>query len=315
MDSFVSQVACTRGITLIDMQEIARDIALVDMTMSNAYLVGNKDSWVLVDSGTPGNAEKIKQAAEAYFGAGKKPRAIILTHGHGDHSGSAGPLAEEWGVRVYAHRLEWPYLDGRSAYPPMDPTAPGFFSFLTRFFPKHSLNLQPHLVELANNLPQLGMQDWQVVNTPGHTPGHVVLFRASDGVLLSGDAVITMDVDSIIATFTKRKQLSRPPAPATTDWPEAGRSMHVMAALRPRLIASGHGVPMSDVADRLQELADHFPVPEHGRYVREAARADENGVTYVPPAPPDMLPKIVGGVAAGALAAGVGALILRKRRD
>src|SRR5581483_1911970 len=114
--------------------------------------------------------------------------------------------------------------------------------------------------------------------------------------------------------FAKRKQLSRPPAPATTDWPAARRSVQAMAALRPRLIASGHGLPMSDVADRLQELADHFPIPEKGRYVREPVRADENGITYLPPAPPDALPKIAGGVAAGVLAAGVGALILRKRR-
>lgn len=296
------------------MEEIARDVAIVPMKMANAYLVGRRESWVLVDSGTPGNGEIIKQAAEERFGPGAKPRAIVLTHGHFDHSGSASDLAGMWNVRVYVHRLEFPYLEGRSPYPPMDPTTPGFFSLLSRFFPKRSVNLKGHLEELANNLSALGLADWQVVNTPGHTAGHVVFFRPNDGVLLAGDALTTMNIDSLFATLTKAKKICRPPAPATTDWPEARKSLHAIAALRPRLVAAGHGMPIDHAADELQQLADHLPIPEHGRYVKEAARADETGITYLPPAPPDVMPKIAAGVVAGAAIAAAGALLVRKLR-
>ena len=106
-------------------EEIAPDVAVVPIMIVNAYLVGKAQSWVLVDSGTPGNEDKVQQAAEARFGSGAKPNAIVLTHGHFDHAGSAKALAERWGVRIYAQRLELPYLTGRSAYPPLDPTAPG----------------------------------------------------------------------------------------------------------------------------------------------------------------------------------------------
>lgn len=213
------------------MQEIARDLAVVTMTMSNAYLVGNARSWVLVDAGTRGNANKIKEAAEERFGPGAKPRAIVLTHGHFDHAGSSGSLAEMWGVRIYAHRLEWPYLTGKSSHPPLDPTAPGFFSFLARVLPHRTANIAEQLEELGNNLPKLGMEDWEALNTPGHTPGHVSFFRGSDGALLAGDALTTMNLDSFLETMSKRKQVCRPPVPATTDWQAARKSVKMLAEL------------------------------------------------------------------------------------
>jgi glyoxylase-like metal-dependent hydrolase (beta-lactamase superfamily II) len=295
------------------MEEIARDVAVVAMPMVNAYLVGNPTNWVLVDSGTPGNAGKIKEAAEARFGAGSKPRAILLTHGHFDHAGSASDLARDWNVRVYSHRLEWPYLNGSSSYPPHDPTAPGFFSFMVRFMPARTANVGDRLAELGNNLPELGLADWQVHFTPGHTPGHVAFFRKSDGVLLAGDALTTVNVDNAFDLIAKRQQVCRPPAPATTDWQMARRSFQLLASLRPNVIAAGHGVPMKGAADQLQQLADHFPIPTHGRYVNEPARADETGITYLPPPPFDPLPKIGTGVAAAAVLAGAGALVLKKR--
>ena len=297
------------------MEELARDVATVAMMMSNAYLVGDAHSWVLVDSGTPGNEKKIKEAAEARFGPGAKPRAIVLTHGHFDHAGSSGPLAQMWGVQIYAHRLEWPYLDGRSSYPPNDPTAPGFFSAMSRLFPARTVHVGDRLQEIGNSLPELGMDQWEALATPGHTPGHVAFFRSSDGVLLAGDALTTMDLNSFLATVTKRKQVCGPPFPATTDWLQARRSVERLAALRPRVIAAGHGLPMQDAADELAELAKHFPIPEHGRYVSEAARADESGITYLPPAPVDALPKIAAGVAAGIAIAGLGALMAKKARS
>ena len=53
-------------------------------------------------------------------------RAIILTHGHWEHSGAARKLAAAWDIPIYAHRLELPFLDGRERYyPPADPTEAG----------------------------------------------------------------------------------------------------------------------------------------------------------------------------------------------
>jgi glyoxylase-like metal-dependent hydrolase (beta-lactamase superfamily II) len=297
------------------MREIAPDVAVVPMMIANAYLVGNRLSWVLVDSGSPGSDDKIREAAEARFGPGAKPQAIVLTHGHFDHAGSCPALARIWGVRVYAHRLEWPYLNGQSSYPPLDPTAPGFFSALGRFFPSRAVNIGDRLEEIGSNLPALGMTDWQTIHTPGHTPGHVAFFRPRDGVLLAGDALTTMNLDSFFATLIKRKQVCRPPAPATTDWQQARRSVRELAGLRPSVIAAGHGQPMHDAAEELASLAAHFPIPKRGRYVAEPARADETGLTYLPPPPVDLVPKIAAGVITGVAIAGIGALLRKRTRS
>jgi len=67
---------------------------------SNVYFVQSGGTWVLVDTAWRGRAELIKSAAETLFGAGARPRAIVLTHVHPDHAGSASELARMWDVTV-----------------------------------------------------------------------------------------------------------------------------------------------------------------------------------------------------------------------
>ncbi len=42
-----------------------------------------------------------------------------------------------------------------------------------------------------------GLPDWQVIPTPGHTPGHLAPFREADRTLIAGDAVLTVDLNSL----------------------------------------------------------------------------------------------------------------------
>src|SRR5690349_6353730 len=100
------------------------DIAYTRTAIVNVAFIGPatvKRGWVLVDSGIPGMAGRIERAVEQRFGRGARPAAVVLTHGHFDHSGSLRELAERWDMPIYAHPLELPYLDGRSKYPPPDP--------------------------------------------------------------------------------------------------------------------------------------------------------------------------------------------------
>jgi glyoxylase-like metal-dependent hydrolase (beta-lactamase superfamily II) len=265
------------------MYEIASDVAVVPMLIANAYLAGSAKSWVLVDSGIPGSQRAIRRAAARRFGSGARPKAIVLTHGHFDHAGSAGVLAGEWDVPVYVHLLEFPFLTGRSHYPPLDSTPPGFFCWLSRLFPSRTVNLGSRLAALDLERPPVGMEGWECHYTPGHTMGHVAFFRREGAVLLAGDSVTTMNLDSFWGTVMKRREICRPPVPATMDWERARRSVELLAALRPRVLAAGHGAPIQNAADELQRLAERFAVPVRGRYVREAVRADETGVTYLPP--------------------------------
>ena len=238
------------------MRELTRDVAIVPGMIANAYLVGDRESWVVVDSGTPASGRKIVRAAEARFGRGARPRAILLTHGHFDHAGSAPALADRWGAPVFAHVRELPYLTGRERYPRMDTSKPGFFSKLARFFPSGTVDLGKRVHEWAAE-----WEGWRTIETPGHTPGHVCFYRASDGVLLAGDALTTMDLDSFVGTIGKRPKVCRPPVPATMDWGKARESVRLLAGLRPSLIAAGHGIPMRGAAEELRRLAEHFAIP------------------------------------------------------
>ena len=251
------------------MREIAPGVALVPTLIGNAYLVGDRARWVLVDACTPGQERRILCAAESRFGRAARPRAILLTHGHFDHAGSADALAGRWGVPVYAHSLELPYLTGQSHYPPFDFSSPGFFTRIARFFPTATVDLGTRVAAFAPNAPVPGLPDWEMVETPGHTPGHVAFFRRVDAVLLAGDAVTTMNLDSFFATVTRHRQVCRPPVPATSNWKDAARSVRTLAALRPSLIAAGHGLPMRGAAPELSRLAENFPWPTHFRQAVE----------------------------------------------
>jgi glyoxylase-like metal-dependent hydrolase (beta-lactamase superfamily II) len=261
----------------------------------NTYLVGEVGGpWVLVDAGTPGNAERIRAEAEERFGPGARPEAIVLTHGHADHAGSAAELSGLWDVPVYVHRLELPFVTGLSAYPPPDPTVGGPFALLSRFMPRKTIDLGE---ERARELPAggevPGTPSWRWIHTPGHTPGHVCLFHPEDRVLLAGDALATVDADSFSGMLSRRQKISRPATPVTPDWSAAERSVREMASLRARVLAPGHGEPMEGptVARELAAFAENFAAPEHGRYVSEPARFDERGVAWLPPAPPGPLLK------------------------
>ena len=84
---------------------IAPDVGCMTISFVNVFFIGRPGgAWVLVDTGFPGRADEIMEAADARFGGGARPEAIILTHGHFDHVGSALPLAEKWDVPIYAHR-------------------------------------------------------------------------------------------------------------------------------------------------------------------------------------------------------------------
>lgn len=297
-------------------QEVAPGVSFLSAGVANLYFVGDDaNRWIVVDAGMHGYADAIMKAAEAKFGAGAAPLYIVLTHGHFDHAGSAAAVAKRWHVPVYAHKLEMPFLTGKSNYPPPDPTVGGAMSLLGRFFPNRKANLNGIVQELKGGLPQF--DEWQVHHTPGHTPGHLSFFRPKDRTLIAGDAFTTVDLDSFSAMATKKQEVSRPPAYFTCDWEAAHHSVEHLADLAPRVLAAGHGIPMSgpEAGEQLNALAEQFPVPEKGRYVNEPVRADESGITYLPPPVSDPLPKVAAGIGVAAAAAGLtAALVARSRK-
>ncbi len=93
------------------------------------------------------------------------------------------------------------------------------------------------------------MAGFRVLDTPGHSPGHVSYWRESDRTLLCGDVYFNLNM------LTLRPGLHEPPRLLTHD-PERNReSIRRLAALRPALVLFGHGPPLRD-ADRLARFAE-----------------------------------------------------------
>ncbi|MEJ7860954.1 MAG: MBL fold metallo-hydrolase [Pyrinomonadaceae bacterium] len=303
-----------------DLETVAAGVRHLKIVFVNAYLVDTPESslgsWVLVDTGMPLSDGRIKRFAEKIYGANAKPSAIVLTHGHFDHAGAALALASLWEVPIYAHRLEMPYLTGKSDYPPQDPTVGGALAQMSRLFPHSGYDFGTRVRPIPESDEIEEMPGWRVVHTPGHTAGHISLFRESDRTLLAGDALATMNQDSWISNVTEKKEFCHPPAPFTSDWTAARRSVEILATLEPNAVASGHGQPFTDTetAEQLRNFARNFTAPAHGRYVRQPAITNENGIVALPPPVRDPVrQKLIGAaiVAGGALAFS----FLKRRRD
>ena len=300
---------------------LSTEVAYLRTVFVNLFLYGRpgapSGSWVLIDAGIPGSAQWILAAAEERFGPRTQPAAIVLTHGHFDHVGALHTLLHTWDVPVYAHRLELPYLTGQSSYPPPDPTVGGgAMATMSRFYPRGPYNFTGHVRPLPSDGSVPGMPGWRWIHTPGHSPGHVSLYRDSDRTLIAGDAFVTTKQESAIAALTYRPEIHGPPAYFTPDWEAARHSVEALAALNPLRVATGHGPPMEGdgMLQALQRLArefDRVAVPRTGRYVRAPAVMDETGVVAVPPAVPDPLPRFLVGVGLALLA---GAMVRRSGR-
>ena len=303
----------------IDWYTVAPGVWRIKDLFVNMYLIHNpsNNKWVLLDTGLKTSAGKIRKVANHLFWPESRPSAIILTHAHFDHTGSLKTLAEEWDVPIYAHSLEKPYLTGVSSYPPPDPSVGGgLFSLLSFTYPKGPIDVSDRLLLLPDDGSIPDLPEWKYYHTPGHAPGHISLFRQQDRLLLAGDAFVTTCQESAFSVLLQKSELNGPPKYFTYNWGSAERSVKVLADLDPEIAATGHGKPMAgeELRQGLHNLADHFPqlaVPSSGRYVKDPALVNYEGVQYTPPPHNTKLLLTVGGIV---MAAVVGFFVAKSRR-
>jgi len=258
--------------------QIATDLAYRRLLIVNVvfYGVPGTAEWVLIDTGVFGTKGLIQSAASERFRPSSKPLAIVLTHGHFDHVGCLEDLAREWDVPVYAHPLEHPYLDGREAYPPPDPSVGGgMIALLSSLFPRAPVDIGERLKALPADGTVPHMPGWRWIATPGHSRGHISLWRDEDKVLVVGDAFVTTRQESAYAAITQEPEMHGPPMYYTPDWVSARESVQRLARLQPELVVTGHGRAMRgpmmrSALDRLAADFDEIAVPKHGRYVESA---------------------------------------------
>lgn len=280
MDNEIFESSDSKYIPMTSLQsrighELTADVYYYTNQIVNIIFLGNPEDgkWYLIDAGMPKSAPEIINQAAERFGEGSQPEAIILTHGHFDHVGGLVELLETWNVPVYAHESEFPYLIGELSYPEPDSTVEGgMLAKISAIYPNEPINIRPYLKPLPKDGQLPGLEEWKWIHTPGHAPGHVSLFRERDGLLISGDAFVSVRQDSFYKVLTQKPEVCGPPRYLTTDWQSAKTSVETLLSLQPRIVIPGHGVSLqgNELTEGLNELVKNFDqvaVPDYGKYI------------------------------------------------
>jgi glyoxylase-like metal-dependent hydrolase (beta-lactamase superfamily II) len=189
----------------------------------NVYLVGD----VLVDAGTPGAQRRILKQL-----TGRDVRTHVVTHAHPDHFGSSHAVCEALGLPLWTGAGDAEAIETATPVPAQG-RVPALMAKM-KMPPAHPV------ARRLREGDEVG--DFVVLDVPGHSPGHIALWREADRTLVCGDV------------FFNLPSLRPPPRLLTYD-PELNRaSMRRLAELRPALALFGHGPPLRD-PDRLARVA------------------------------------------------------------
>jgi glyoxylase-like metal-dependent hydrolase (beta-lactamase superfamily II) len=262
--------------------QIATGVYWLSVRGSNVYVAQSGSGWTLIDTAWAHCARPIHRAAESVFGANARPAAILLTHDHPDHAGSARDLAHQWDCPVYVHPDELALATARDVAA-VEPYASPLdrriiLPLLRALGPRRSAaivagsNLEGVAQAFDPGDPVPGLPEWICVPTPGHSPGHVAYFRESDRVLITGDAVLTVDLNSPLEVLALSLGRNRPRLavpPWYTNWNQRATeaSIVALARLEPQVLAPGHGAPMlgASTARELKVFADRLRDRPSGR--------------------------------------------------
>ena len=199
-------------------------VPLLPLDTLNVYLLGD----VLIDSGATFSRRQILRALR-----GKEVRAHALTHAHMDHQGSSHAICEALKIPLWCGQGDREAMEtgdlGLISPAPRSPV--GRFG---RMFAGEGHPVSRTLLEGD----QIG--DFTVIETPGHSPGHLSFWRESDRALVLGDVAFSRSF------ITLRKYIHEPFAGATYDVGQNRASARKVAELGPELICFGHGPPHFD---------------------------------------------------------------------
>lgn len=206
-------------------------IQLTQLRLVNAYLVREDDGFTLIDAMLPRSGGGIIAAAQS---VGVPIRRVTFTHAHGDHVGSLDELTGKLGAEV-----EYSMSDTDARLLAGEKLVEGK---LTGQWPKVKHVPGRHLQ------PGDRVGSLEVIDAPGHTPGHVAFLDTRDRSLIAGDVYTTVGGIAVTSHFYWKFPL---PASATYDKPRDLQSARDLRALDPTVLALGHGPALRNPAAKM----------------------------------------------------------------
>jgi glyoxylase-like metal-dependent hydrolase (beta-lactamase superfamily II) len=236
--------------------EVADGVYRLGTRWINFYLVAEDADYTLVDAGYPGYWKYLSAALGALGSSPQAIQAVIVTHHHADHAGTAERVRSSGGARVLAGERDSWIVAGK--YP--SHASPGFYRRCSirlsglRFIAHSALaggaKYRPvkTVESLRDEEATLDLPGRpHVLHTPGHTAGHYSVALPERGVLLSGDALATLDY----VTGRRRVGLH----PLNDDHEIALASLDRFNAIEAETVLPAHGDPWTGGLQRAIEIA------------------------------------------------------------
>lgn len=222
--------------------KIIDSVYVVPDVVANPYVIVGPDGITIIDTGLPRAEKKILAYVEDLGKSENDVKRIILTHSDLDHVGGLSALKKTTGARTYAGKIE---ADAIAVGKASREIKGGgivrkiLFAIIGPFFKATPFQVDEILTD-GQVLPVLG--GLRVLDTPGHTPGHISLFSESAGILFCGDSMVSEN----------GLQGSRPAV--TWDQVKAKESVAKQAALGARIVCSGHGPVVMDAEGKFPQV-------------------------------------------------------------
>jgi glyoxylase-like metal-dependent hydrolase (beta-lactamase superfamily II) len=205
------------------MREIKKDvyqIAVMPRNSINCYVIDN----ILIDSGIRNSHKIILNALKD-----TSLHAHALTHAHADQQGSSKMICDTLGIPLWSSALEKQNAesgDATAEYPNQN-------NLITKFQKKYWAGPGHPISRTLKEGDPVG--SFTVIETPGHSLGHISFFREHDGVLIVGDTLLNMNL------VTTLKGLHQPPNLFTTNQEQNRESIKKILQLKPKILCFGHG--------------------------------------------------------------------------
>lgn len=235
------------------MNEVADGVYRLGTRWANFHLVVEGDEGLLVDAGYPRYFKQLRAATQA-LGLGLQGiRAVIVTHHHVDHAGTAEAVRSQAGARIFVGPGDAEIVRGeRPSHPPhgfwRNAARPSMIAYLLHSARAGGGRYRP--VASAEILDEGGPLDLpgrpRIIPTPGHTAGHCAVWLEERAVLVSGDALVNFDY----ASGRRGLSLHR----FNEDRVAAIESLSRLEGLPVETVLFGHGDPWSGGLDRAIEI-------------------------------------------------------------
>lgn len=205
------------------MKNIAKDVYQIPLFPRNAincYIIED----VLIDAGIRSSANIILKALKD-----KTITKHALTHAHADHQGSSKVICETLNIPLLCSKPEKNAAEnGNVIFEYPNPN-----HFIPKFQKQFWAGKGHHVYETLKEGDKIG--GFTVIETPGHSSGHLSFFRENDGVLIVGDVMTNMNL------LTTKVGLHEPPQLFTSNKETNRKSALKLAALKPKILCFGHG--------------------------------------------------------------------------